>query len=278
MTLSESEKQRLQTKYGSWAIVTGASSGIGRELATQLADAGLNLVLVSRREDLLTTLATQLSRNGGPQVRCLPLDLSDPDSMDQLATATESLPVGLLVASAGYGTSGLLTENDLTDELDMVRVNCEALLAQTHHFARRFAAQKRGGLILLSSMVAFQGVPYSANYAATKAYVQSLAEGLARELKPVGVDVLAAAPGPVRSGFEARANMKMSMSLTPEQVGIPILKALGRQTTVLPGFLTKLLVFALRTVPRWGKVRIMEQVMGGMTEHQRNPQPQPKTA
>ncbi|UPT68195.1 MAG: SDR family NAD(P)-dependent oxidoreductase [Sphingobacteriales bacterium JAD_PAG50586_3] len=121
----------------------------------------------------------------------------------------------------------------------------------------------------MSSMVAFQGVPYAAHYAATKAYVQTFAEALAVELKPYGVDVLAAAPGPVKSGFSSRANMKMDLALTPEQVGVPILKALGRKTTVLPGFLTKLLVYSLRTVPRWGKIRIMKMVMGGMTQHQR---------
>jgi short-subunit dehydrogenase len=97
----------------------------------------------------------------------------------------------------------------------MIRVNCQALLALAYQFGKQFSANKRGGIILLSSLVAFQGVPYSANYAATKAYVQSLAEGLARELKPTGVDVLAAAPGPVRSGFAKRANMQMGMSLTP---------------------------------------------------------------
>ncbi len=91
-------------------------------------------------------------------------------------------------------------------------------------------------------------MPYSANYAATKAYVHSLAEALAAELKLYGVDVLAAAPGPVSSGFEERANMKMSMSLKPTQVGAPILKALGRKATVLPGVLTKFLVHSLRTV------------------------------
>jgi short-subunit dehydrogenase len=137
------------------------------------------------------------------------------------------------------------------------------LLALTHHFGREFAEQKRGGIILMSSMLAFQGTPYAANYAATKAYVQTPAEGIAIELKPQGVDVLAAAPGPVESGFSERANVKMA------QVGVPILKALGRSTTVLPGLLTKILVYSLRTVPRWAKVRIMEKVMGGMTAHQR---------
>lgn len=147
----------------------------------------------------------------------------------------------------------------------MLRVNCEALLVLTHHFANRFAKQHRGGIVLLSSIVAFQGAPYAAHYAATKAYVQTLAEGISSELKEQGVDVLAAAPGPVRSGFESRASMKMVNALDPHHVGLPILKALGRQTTVFPGSLSKVLITGLRTVPRWGKIKIMEKVMKGMT-------------
>lgn len=269
MTVSPNEQQRLLEQYGPWAVVTGATSGIGLELATQLAGAGFSLVLNARSEDALTKLAAQFQAQHQTRFRIVAADLADSAGIQRLLDATTDLPVGLLIASAGFGTSGLFINGALADERAMVRVNCEALLTVTHHFAGRLAAQKRGGIILLSSMVAFQGVPYSANYAATKAYVQSLAEGLARELKPSGVDVLAAAPGPVKSGFEARANMQMNMSMTPQQVGVPILRALGRQTTVLPGFLTKLLTYSLRTVPRWAKVRIMEQVMGGMTQHQR---------
>ncbi len=269
MTLSNSEKNRLQQTYGPWAVVTGASSGIGLELAHQLAEAGLNLVINARRADELADVARVLTATKGVTVRVVAADVSDPAGIQQLIEQTNDLPIGLLVASAGYGTSGWFIESNLTDEIGMLRVNCEAVLALTHHYTRQFAQNKRGGIILLSSLVAFQGVPFSANYAATKAYVQSLAEALAVELKPHGVDVLAAAPGPVDSGFGQRANMKMNMSLTPAQVGIPILRALGRQSTVLPGFLTKFLVYSLRTVPRWGKVKIMKQVMGGMTAHQR---------
>ena len=189
--------------------------------------------------------------------------------MDALIHETQGLNIGLLIASAGYGTSGHFIDGSLQTEVNMLRINCEALLSLTHYYSQQFVQQKRGGIILMSSMVAFQGTPYSANYAATKAYVQTLAEALAVELKPHGVDVLAAAPGPVKTGFSQRANLKMSMSMTPEQVGVPILRALGRKTTVLPGALTKLLVYSLRTVPRWAKVKIMAKVMGGMTEHQR---------
>ncbi len=269
MKLSNSEKNRLKIKYGEWAIVTGASSGIGLELATQLAEAGLNLVLNSRHLDKLQEVEKQLKSNSKIEITIVASDVSETEGIDKIIQATKSLNVGLLVVSAGYGTSGNFIDGSLHSEINMLKVNCEALLSLTHYYSQQFVQQKRGGIILMSSMVAFQGTPYSANYAATKAYVQTLAEGLAVELKPHGVNVLAAAPGPVESGFSQRANMKMSMSMTPSQVGAPILKALGRKTTVLPGFLTKLLVYSLRTVPRWGKVKIMEKVMGGMTEHQR---------
>ena len=269
MQLSDSEKERLKNNYGPWAIVSGASSGIGLEIVERLAESGLNLIIHARSENILQGIAKRLTSTHNIEVKVVASDISEQAGIQKLIETTQSLPIGLLVASAGYGTSGEFIHTSVHAEINMLRLNCEALLTLTHHFAQRFVAQKRGGIILMSSMVAFQGVPYSANYAATKAYVQSLGEALAEELRPHGVDVLAAAPGPVASGFGQRANMKMNMSLTPQQVGIPILKALGRNTTVLPGFLTKFLVYSLRTVPRWGKVKIMKIVMGGMTEHQR---------
>ena len=269
MKLSNNEIARLKSKYGEWAIITGASSGIGLELATQLARSGFNLVINSRHLDKLQEVEKQLKSLSKIEIKIVASDVSESEGVDKIIQASQGLNIGLLIVSAGYGTSGLFTDGSLHSEINMLRVNCEALLSITHYYSKQFVQQKRGGIILMSSMVAFQGTPYSANYAATKAYVQTLAEALAVELKPFGIDVLAAAPGPVESGFSERANMKMSMSLTPSQVGIPILKALGRKTIVLPGLLTKILVYSLRTVPRWVKVKIMAKVMGGMTEHQR---------
>lgn len=269
MHFSESEKNRLKNNYGSWAVITGASSGIGLNLAERLAEAGFNLVLNSRNNVELEKVKKLLMLNHTIDVIPVAADVGTQQGIDDIIAASNGLNVGLFIASAGFGTSGEFIKSDIDDEQNMLRVNCEGVIKLTHHFSRVFAAQQRGGIILLSSMVAFQGVPYAAHYAATKAYVQTFAEALAVELKPYGVNVLAAAPGPVKSGFEKRANMKMNMALTPEQVGLPILKALGRKSTVLPGFLTKLLVYSLRTVPRWGKVQIMKTVMGGMTQHQR---------
>ena len=269
MTLSNKEKLRLITKYGEWAIITGASSGIGLELASQLATAGFNLVINSRHIDKLQEAEKKIKTISNVQVKIIASDVSETNGIDKIIQETQGLNIGLLIVSAGYGTSGNFIDSSLHNEINMLKVNCEALLSLTHYYSQQFVKQKLGGIILMSSMVAFQGTPYSSNYAATKAYVQTLAEGLAVELKQHGVDVLAAAPGPVESGFSQRANMKMSMSMTPQQIGVPILKALGRKTTVLPGLLTKILVYSLRTVPRWGKVKIMSKVMGGMTGHQR---------
>jgi short-subunit dehydrogenase len=121
-------------------------------------------------------------------------------------------------------------------------------------------------MVLISSILGIQGTPYSAHYGATKAYVQALAEGLSVELSPLGVDVLAAAPGPTNSGFASRAGMRMGMSLNPTDVARSTLAALGRRSTVLPGFLSKLIIYALAPLPRRARVRIMGRVMRGMTK------------
>ncbi len=267
VAFTPSDRQWLE-RYGPWAVVTGASSGIGREFAVQLARRGLNLMLVARQGDVLTQLGQQLTAQYGVQVRPLAADLGDPGAVEFVVSRAAELEVGLLVASAGFGTSGPFLDSGLAQELNMVDVNCRAVVALTHQLGRQFAQRGRGGVVLLSSLVAFQGVPRAANYAATKAFIQSLAEGLRIEWKPRGVDVLACAPGPVASGFGERANMRMNMAATPEQVAHATLKALGRQTTVRPGALSKLLEWSLAPLPRWGRVRIMSLVMGGMTAHQ----------
>lgn len=269
MKLSNKEKTRLRNKYGSWALVTGASSGIGLELATQLAEANFNLIINARNAETLKEVQKHLQKKSNSEIRIVVADVSDFEGLEKITQATKSLDVGLLIVSAGYGTSGNFIDNSIETEINMLQVNCESLLFLTHYYSKQFANQNRGGIILMSSMVAFQGTPFAANYAASKAYVQTLAEAIAVELKPHGVDVLAAAPGPIQSGFSQRANMNMAMSMKPAQIGVPILRALGNKTTFLPGLLTKVLVYSLSTVPRWAKVKIMAKVMGGMTQHQR---------
>lgn len=264
MILQPSEKKRLFQLYGTWALVTGASSGIGKELAEKLASAGFNLIIVARNEERLKQVKNEIQSKYNVDIDIKALDLSVENANNLLIEETKNIEIGLVVLSAGYGSSGLFTNTSIHDEINMLNVNCTSLLILTHYFSQRFVEKRKGGIILMSSMVAFQGVPFAAHYAATKAYVQSLAEALSEELKPFQVDVLSAAPGPVESGFGTRAKMTIANVLKPSDIGVPILKALGRQTTVLPGWLTKVLVYSLRTVPRWGKIRIMKQVMAGM--------------
>ena len=255
----------LRARFGPVALVTGASDGIGRAFAAALAAQGFDLVLCARRADRLAAMAAELKSRHGVEVVIVAADLGTDAGLAALTTATRERDIGLLVAAAGYGTSGPLTEASVEAELDMLAVNCRAVLALTHCFAGRFVARGRGGIVLMSSLLAFQGVPRAANYAATKAYVQTLAEGLRRELRPGGIEVLSVAPGPIRSGFAARAGMTMGLAQTPEVVAAGALAALGRRGLVRPGWLAKALEASLALVPRQGRVRILGRIMAGMT-------------
>lgn len=262
--------QGIRDRYGPWALITGASDGIGREFAIALAHHGVHLALVARRETLLAALAEQLTMEYGVTCRAIAMDLGTSDAAEALDDSTHDLDIGLVIAAAGFGTSGPFLSGDLDNERDMLAVNCGSVLALTHRFGhrfgQRFAHGRRSGLVLFSSLVGFQGVPGAAHYAATKGYIQSLAEGIAPEFAARGIDVLATAPGPVHTGFASRAGMRMGRALTPAQVAAATLAALGHRTTVRPGWLSKLLGWSLATLPRWGRTRILTLIMRGMTQ------------
>lgn len=265
-----SSKSEFLEKYGPWAVVTGASDGIGAAFACELASKGLNLVLVARRRDRLENMSREFSGKFGIQVVIQSIDLTVQESAASLFANTQDLDVGLLVAAAGFGSSGpMLLTNDRI-EADLLEVNCAVVLQQCLHYGRRMATRRQGGIVLFSSVVAFQGAPFSANYAASKAYIQALAEGMGEELKADGVDVLSVAPGPIASGFAARANMNLGQTMTPEVVARVSIAALGKQRTVRPGWLSKLLGWGLSTAPRFLRVQIMGSIMAKMTKHQRS--------
>lgn len=260
-----SSDRKLRSRYGEWAVVTGASSGIGREIARQLAAEGLNLLLVARRQAELDRLQSAICGQGESKAKTLCVDLGIPGASARVFEAAADLDTGLLVNAAGFGLGGLFLDNALGQELSMIDVNCRAPMELTYRFGTRFASQGRGGIILFSSIVAFQGVPRSANYAATKAYVQSLGEALADELSPHGVDVLISKPGPTHSGFAARAGMQLGKAESAEDVARATLQALGRRRSVTPGFLSKFLLGSLMTAPRTLRIQIMKAIMRSMT-------------
>jgi short-subunit dehydrogenase len=150
-------------KYGSWALVTGASEGIGRAFAVELAQRGVHVILVARRQPQLEQLANSLTDAHGVHCQVVLANLSHPEGVQQVLARTADHDVGLVVCAAGFGTSGPFLQNDLPTEMDMLQVNCGALAALSWGMGQRMVQRGRGGLVLMSSVVAFQGVARSAN-------------------------------------------------------------------------------------------------------------------
>jgi len=264
MTTSARPDSPLKRRFGPTALITGASDGIGRAFALRLAEEGFDLILVARREATLQELAMDLGTRFGVDVLVLASDLSQPGAAPALLAATKGAPVGLVVAAAGFGSIGPFLDRDGASEVNMVDLNCRSVVELSHGFGQRMARQGRGGIVLFGSLLGFNGAPLSATYAATKGFVQSFAEGIAAEMRPLGVQVLSVAPGPVGTGFAARAGMQMGKASTPETIAKVALAALGKRGTVRPGFLAKFLGWSLTMLPRWGRVRVMGIIMKGM--------------
>lgn len=254
----------LLKKYGKWAVVTGASNGIGREIAIYLAELGFDLVLVARSEERLRILASEISTKYNTKTLVIPCDLNERVAITDILKQTVNLDVGMLVAAAGFGSSGPFLNTNLIYEQSMLKINCEVPLMMSYFFGERFTKQKRGGIILFSSLLGFQGAPNSANYAATKGYIQGLGEGLYVELKPHNVDVLISAPGPVNTGFAEAADMQMNLAADPKEVARVTVNALGKTMTVRPGKISKFLGWSLMSAPRGIRVNFVKTIMDGM--------------
>ena len=194
----------FRKRYGPVALVTGASSGIGTGFAEELAARGLDLVLAARRTDRLEALKARLEADHGIAVRVLASDLTLPDAPAQLAAAVADLDIGLLVSNAGFGAKGHYDRIDPGFMAEMLAVNCHAPMQLAHAFLPRLRARGQGGIILTSSVEGLMGGPYSTAYAATKALVIALGEGLWGELAGTGIDVLTLTPGATESEAAAK--------------------------------------------------------------------------
>ena len=182
-------------KYGPVALITGASSGIGKSFAERLAASGMDLVLIARRIHRLDTLAAHLKAAHGVEVKVCPIDLADANAVRRIAEATASLDIGLVLSNAGFGLTGDHSAIDASAMADMLMVNCNTPMLLANVFIPRLRARGRGGIVLTSSVEGLMGCPYSAAYSASKAFVKSLGEALWGELTPAGIDVLAICPG-----------------------------------------------------------------------------------
>ena len=172
---------------GKWALVTGASAGIGVALAAELAAAGTNLVLTARREDRLAALARDLAAKHNIRTEICVADLADPAAPDAIFafTRAKNLHIDLLVNNAGFGAYGEFAASDRARQVEMVQVNCSAVVSLTHLFLQPMLQKKSGDILIVASTASFQAVPYIATYAATKVFDLHFAEGLAEEVKAV---------------------------------------------------------------------------------------------
>lgn len=189
----------FKDRYGPTALVTGASSGIGKAFAEVLAARGLDLVLVARRLDRLDALAAQLKAEHGVQVETRQIDLAQPTAAQQMLDATAALDVGLVVSNAGFGLKGEHAANDPKAMADMLMVNCNVPMQLAHSFIPRLRKRGKGGIVFTSSIEGLMGCPYSTAYSSSKALVNALGEGLWAELTPEGIDVLTLCPGATES-------------------------------------------------------------------------------
>src|SRR5438128_7291594 len=171
-------------RFGPWALVTGASSGIGKEFARQIAASGINIVLVARRQDLLREVGVEFSKRYDVEHRVVVLDVSQEDFIGQLASTTDDLDIGLVVSNAGTGNPGEFLKLDRQLLQATLRLNTMAHLDITHHFGAKLAKRRRGGLILAGAMGAENGVPGMANDGAVRAYVHGLCEAHRFDFKP----------------------------------------------------------------------------------------------
>ncbi len=271
----ERKESRFAKKYGPWALVTGASAGIGEEFARQLATEGLNLVLVARREERLHRLAEELGTRFGVQTRVVAVDLAGPGALDALDIATEDVEVGLLVNNAGVENHGAFVGQDLGAETNLIQLNVVAPMQLAHHFARKMKQRRRGGILFVSSTGGYGAWPYLANYAASKAYVLTLGESLHYELAKHNVDVTVLSPGLTATALADNIGAAVDFrkfpmkTMQPKSVVKAGLKALGRKPSVIPGIRNNILGFASkRFLSRRGVMRMFGRLMDKATNKQ----------
>lgn len=261
-------RQSWADRYGPWAIVTGASSGLGEAFAHELAARGVHPLLIARREDELARVADEVQRRYGIACEWLALDLADRDAITRVVDATASKHVGLVIGNAAFNPPGAFTDLDRASVERVLDVNVRANVLLAAEFVPPMVAARSGGLLLIASVEGYFGMPYSTSYAASKAFVLSFAEGLWAELRPSGVDVLALVPGPIDTPL-FRSRQVRAPALSPQRTAQRALAHLDRGPSFVPGHWDRWLWRGLRALPRRTGVRLMGRAMRRMVDRLR---------
>lgn len=259
--------EQFKEKYGPYALVAGGSDGLGFAFAEAIARRGLNLVLVARKEERLKTAAARLKETYKIDVISITADMADYENVKNLISNLE-VSIGLLIYNAAFAPIGLFENTDEEQLALAAAVNVKAPLLLSKLLSGPMIEKKRGGIVLMSSLAGSQGSPNIAAYAATKSFNAVLAEGLWKELKPRGIDVLACCAGAVLTpGYKQAEKTKPAPgTLTADNVAEKTLNALGNGPIVIPGTVNKIGRFILtRLLPRKTAIKIMSKNTGGLS-------------
>jgi short-subunit dehydrogenase len=244
-------KNTFKNNYGNWALITGATSGIGAELTSQIASRGLNIVLVARKEKELAEHASQLEKRYGIATKTISADLSTSEGIEKVKLVVEE--IGLLVLAAGIEVNGAFEKTPLEAELKLIQLNVTSTLELTHHFSKTMVERKKGGILLLASLSGHMPNPYFSNYAGTKAYVLNLGASLHGELKPKGIDVSVLSPGLTNTPMVADNGMDWSKTpmtaMDPSTVAEYGLNGLGKRLISVPGGKNKMMAWMAKHMP-----------------------------
>jgi hypothetical protein len=254
-------------RYGPWAVVAGASEGIGAAFATALARDGINVVLAARRPAPLDSLASRLRESHHVDARPVAVDLSSEDGVDELTAACAGLEVGLVVVNAAYAPIGRFLDRDEAHLVRAITLNCVTPVRLIHRFAPAMVERGRGGIIVMSSLAGQQGSPGITTYAATKAFGAVLAEGLWAELRGTGVEVVACVAGAVSTPGLAQAKQRRAPgTVAPDVVAEAALRALGHGPRVVPGRLMKVSsVLTSRLMPKRAEIALIAKASSDLS-------------
>jgi short-subunit dehydrogenase len=264
--MQQRTRQKFFTKYGPYALVAGASEGLGAAYAEALAKRGLNLVLLARRKGKLEDLAKKLREQYSIEVVCHPVDLADWEAAKKVISGLD-LPIGLLVYNAAYCPIGSF-ENVTEEQLAKVSaVNVKAPLILSKFLSAKMIQNHKGGIVLMSSLAGTQGSPNLTAYAASKSFNAILAEGLWKELKVHGIDVIASVAGAILTpGYEKAQQAKAPGTLRADQVAEKTLNALGKKPIIVPGAVNKIARFLMgRLLSRKLAITLMSKNTGSLT-------------
>jgi short-subunit dehydrogenase len=253
-----------RSQYGPVALVTGASSGIGKSFADLLATQGFDLVLVARRVERLEQMAASYRQAQGINVKVCQIDLTHSTAAQQILDATASLDIGLIISNAGFSIKGEFDKCDAKEMADMLMVNCNTPMQLAHGFVPRLRKRGKGALVLTSSVEGLMGCPYSSAYSSSKALVKSLGEGLWGELTPEGIDVLTLCPGATDTEAMDRLGIdksKLPNLQSPSEVARLTLENLKNGPTFIPSEHYRQSFEGLTSMPRRDALVMMAKSM-----------------